>query len=245
MGMTVRISTVSMTANTVTCGRYSNKRHSRTDDGQRYRTMSQSKRVREDPITPAPSPTGAGSRRTGVSPVAEVHRRDACATTYLLPRSRVSEGADEGEPMSDEAVLGWLAKNHDKLVSDLAALVAVRSISTDGEHAAELDQSARLTCDQMREAGVQNGSGLKTGEALPYAYGEWLDAPGKPTVFLYAHHDVQPVNDVGDARWKQDDPFQLTRRKGRLFGRGAADDKGAITAQLGAISAWLKTTGQL
>jgi acetylornithine deacetylase/succinyl-diaminopimelate desuccinylase-like protein len=148
-------------------------------------------------------------------------------------------------PMSDEAVLGWLAKNHERLVSDLAALVAVRSISTDGEHAAELQQSAELTCAQMREAGLQNVSVLKTGESLPYAYGEWLDAPGKPTVFLYAHHDVQPVNDVGDARWKQDDPFQLTRRKGRLFARGAADDKGAITAQLGAISAWLKTAGKL
>jgi acetylornithine deacetylase/succinyl-diaminopimelate desuccinylase-like protein len=147
--------------------------------------------------------------------------------------------------MSDEAVLGWLANNHDRLVSDLAALVAVRSISTDGEHAAELDQSAKLTCDQMRQAGLQNVAVLKTADSLPYAYGEWLGAPGKPTVFLYAHHDVQPVNDVGDARWQQDDPFKLTRRDGRLFARGAADDKGAITAQLGAISAWLKTAGKL
>ena len=50
---------------------------------------------------------------------------------------------------------------------------------------------------------------------------------------------------LGDARWQQEDPFKLTRRDGRLFGRGAADDKGAITAQLGPISAWLKTTGKL
>src|SRR5947209_6445951 len=144
--------------------------------------------------------------------------------------------------MSDEAVLGWLASNHEKLVSDLAALVAVKSISTDGQHGREIDQSAELVCTQMREAGLQNVSVLKTGDSLPYAYGEWLGAPGKPTVFLYAHHDVQPVNDVGDPKddWKSD-PWTLTRRDDRLFGRGSADDKGAIAAQLGAVSAFLKT----
>src|SRR5213082_460658 len=140
-----------------------------------------------------------------------------------------------------QAALDWLSKNHEGIVRGLADLVAIPSISTDGEHHAEI----ALTADLMRDAGLHNVQVLKVGQSLPYAYGEWLDAPGKPTVFLYAHHDVQPVNDVGDARWKQDDPFQLTRRKGRLFGRGAADDKGAITAQLGAISAWLKTTGKL
>jgi acetylornithine deacetylase/succinyl-diaminopimelate desuccinylase-like protein len=147
--------------------------------------------------------------------------------------------------MSDSAVLGWLAAQHDKLVGDLAELVAVKSISTDGEHAAEIDQCAELTCRHMREAGLQNVAVLRTADSNPYAYGEWLGAPGKPTVFLYAHHDVQPVNDVGDARWQQPDPFALTRKEGRLFARGAADDKGAITAQLGAIAAWLKTKGKL
>src|SRR4051812_30473969 len=147
--------------------------------------------------------------------------------------------------MSTEAVLGWLQQNHARLDDDLTALVKIPSISTDGEHAKEIDQSADLTCAQMREAGLQNVTALRSAESYPYAYGEWLDAPGKPTVFLYAHHDVQPVNDVGDARWQQPDPFKLTRRDGRLFGRGGADDKGAITAQLGAISAWLKTKGKL
>jgi acetylornithine deacetylase/succinyl-diaminopimelate desuccinylase-like protein len=147
--------------------------------------------------------------------------------------------------MSDEAVLGWLSSHHDKLVKDLTDLVAIQSISTDGEHAREIDQSAELTCQQMRESGLQNVSVLRTGESNPYAYGEWLGAPGKPTVFLYAHHDVQPVNEVGGVGWAQADPFALTRKDDRLFGRGSADDKGAITAQLGAVSAWLKTKGKL
>lgn len=147
--------------------------------------------------------------------------------------------------MSHEAVLGWLEQNHESLVKDLADLVAIKSISTDGEHDREIGQSAELTCQHMREAGLNNVEVLKTPDSLPYAYGEWLEAPGKPTVFLYAHHDVQPVNDVGDAKWEQDDAFRLTRKGGRLFARGAADDKGAITCQLAAIAAYRKTHGKL
>jgi acetylornithine deacetylase/succinyl-diaminopimelate desuccinylase-like protein len=139
-------------------------------------------------------------------------------------------------------VLDWLAANRDALVSDLADLVAIPSISTDGEHQKEVEQSAALTCEQMRQAGLQDVAILRTGPSNPYAYGEWLDAPGQPTVFLYAHHDVQPTNFAED--W-QSPPWTLTPRGGRLYGRGAADDKGAITAQLGAIAAFLKTRGRL
>src|SRR5438128_2917379 len=94
----------------------------------------------------------------------------------------------------------------------------------------------------MRRAGLQNVTVLRTGGSNPYAYGEWLGAPGKPTVFLYAHHDVQPINFAG--QW-QSEPWTLTSRGGRLYARGAADDKGAITAQLGSIAAFLKTRGSL
>ncbi|HEV3119629.1 MAG TPA: M20/M25/M40 family metallo-hydrolase, partial [Gemmataceae bacterium] len=83
---------------------------------------------------------------------------------------------------------------------------------------------------------------LRCGDSNPYAYGEWLGAPGKPTVFLYAHHDVQPINFAED--WESP-PWTLTPRDGRLYARGAADDKGAITAELGSIAAFLKTRGSL
>jgi cysteinylglycine-S-conjugate dipeptidase len=141
-----------------------------------------------------------------------------------------------------QAALDWLNKNHEEIVQGLAALVAIQSISTDGEHLAEIDRTAKLTCDQMRQAGLHNVEVLKVGQSLPYAYGEWLEAPGKPTVFLYAHHDVQPVNFV--EQW-QSDPWKLTRRNGRLFARGSADDKGAISAFLGAIAAFRKTGNTL
>jgi acetylornithine deacetylase/succinyl-diaminopimelate desuccinylase-like protein len=137
--------------------------------------------------------------------------------------------------------LDWLKDNHDKLVKDLAALVAIPSVSTDGKHKKQIERSAKRTCTQMRAAGLQNVEILRVGESNPYAYGEWLGAPGKPTVFLYAHHDVQPAP---QDKWASK-PWELTRKAGRLYGRGSADDKGAITAQLGAVAAYLQTSGQL
>jgi acetylornithine deacetylase/succinyl-diaminopimelate desuccinylase-like protein len=144
--------------------------------------------------------------------------------------------------MAMETVLKWLKANEAAQLRSLADLVSIPSISTDGDHQKEIDQSADLTCELMRQAGLDNVAVLRCGESNPYAYGESLGAPGKPTVFLYAHHDVQPVNFL--EKWKSD-PWKLTERSGRLYGRGAADDKGAIPAQLGAIAAFLKTDGKL
>ena len=141
------------------------------------------------------------------------------------------------------AALDWLQKNHEDIVRGLADLVAIPSISTDGEHDHEIGRTAQLTADQMRGAGLMNVEVLKVGNSLPYVYGEWLEAgPDKPTVFLYAHHDVQPVNYI--EQWKSD-PWKLTRRDGRLFARGSADDKAAISAFLGAIAAYRKTNNTL
>jgi cysteinylglycine-S-conjugate dipeptidase len=141
-----------------------------------------------------------------------------------------------------KSVLNWLSSNRKELIGDLADLVAIPSISTDGEHNQEIEKSAALTCEQMREAGLRDVEILRTGDSLPYSYGQWIGDPKKPTVFLYAHHDVQPLNFLD--QW-QSDAWTLTPRAGRLFGRGAADDKGAITAQLGAVAAFLKTRGEL
>src|SRR5258708_13308056 len=90
--------------------------------------------------------------------------------------------------------LDWLNKNHTQLVKDLGDLVAVRSVSTDGEHQKEIKQSAELTREQMRRAGLEKTEVLRCNGSNPYAYGEWLGAPRKPTPFLYAHHARQPVH---------------------------------------------------
>jgi len=151
-----------------------------------------------------------------------------------------SHGADE-MPQTKRA-LEWLEQNHETLVDWLRQSVAIPSISTDGQHGKEISQTAALVCDFMRQAGLNNVREISFGESYPYSYGEWLGAPGKPTLFLYSHHDVQPVNYAN--QWLSD-PWTLTRRDGRLFGRGSADDKAAFVAQLGAIAAWLKTNGSL
>ena len=125
--------------------------------------------------------------------------------------------------------LDWLSQNHADLVRNLADQVTIPSISTDGEHQKEIEETAALTCEQMRQIGLQNVEVLRCGDSNPYAYGEWLGAPGKPTVFLYAHHDVQPINFVED--W-QSPPWTLTPRSGRLYGRGAADVTSDVFTQL-------------
>ena len=145
-----------------------------------------------------------------------------------------------GNPIITQ-VRKFLHIHQSEFVRDLGRLVAIQSVSTDGRHQKEITQSARLTCQLMRRAGLGDVKMLQIGKSNPYAFGQWLGAPGKPTVFLYAHHDVQPVTAAG---WKSP-PFKLTARAGRLFGRGACDDKGAIVAELAAIAALLKTTGSL
>ena len=136
----------------------------------------------------------------------------------------------------------WIDNNHASLISDLRDLVKIPSISTDGEHQKEIELSAELVCQQMIKAGLNNVEILRTGDSNPFAYGEWLGAPNQPTLFLYSHHDVQPIN--YEHLWLSP-PWELTARDGRLFGRGAADDKGASVAQLAAIASWLKTAGKL
>jgi acetylornithine deacetylase/succinyl-diaminopimelate desuccinylase-like protein len=136
----------------------------------------------------------------------------------------------------------WIDENREDHFSNLAELVRIKSISTDGEHQKEIDDSSEAVCLQMKKAGLGNVNVLRTSGSNPFAYGEWLGAPGKPTLFLYSHHDVQPIN--YEQLWKSP-PWELTSRDGRLYGRGSADDKGASVAQLSAIASWLKTCGKL
>ena len=74
----------------------------------------------------------------------------------------------------------------------------------------------------------------------PIAYGEWLDAPGKPTVMIYGHYDVQPADPL--ELWESP-PFEGTVRDGNIFGRGAVDDKGQVLMHLAAIEAHMRTRG--
>ena len=78
-----------------------------------------------------------------------------------------------------QMVVQWLADHQPKIVEGLAELVAVPSISNDGQHGAEIDRSAQAVEAQMRRVGLQDVEILRYGDSYPYVYGEWLGAPGK------------------------------------------------------------------
>ncbi len=85
-----------------------------------------------------------------------------------------------------QVALDWLNKNHEEIVQGLAALVGIQSISTDGEHLAEIDRTAKLTCDLMRQAGLHNVEVLKVGQSLPdpIAISKTLDECGDIHIVL-------------------------------------------------------------
>ena len=118
-----------------------------------------------------------------------------------------------------------------RLLHDLARLVAVRSVSADPGLVGEVERSADTVAAAFREVGVDATVAASAG-GLPAVVGRLAGPPGAPTVLLYAHHDVQPVGDL-DA-WHSD-PFTLTARGGRVYARGAADDKGGVAVHLEAL----------
>src|SRR5260370_12709451 len=99
-------------------------------------------------------------------------------------------------PVDDKAIEKALAhhqKHKPEYVEELKKLVRIPSISFEGFDKAPVRKSGEATCDLMRRKGLTNVQLLEMPGAHPYAYGEWTQAPGRPTLLLYPHHDVQPT----------------------------------------------------
>ncbi len=118
--------------------------------------------------------------------------------------------------------------------ADLERLVRIPSVSADPTARPHVESSAEEVARQLRDAGLPEVEVLTEGGGLPAVVGRRPGPPGAPTVLLYAHHDVQPVGDAG--LWETD-PFEPVERDGRLYGRGAADDKAGVALHCAALRA--------
>ncbi|MSP23717.1 MAG: dipeptidase [Myxococcales bacterium] len=122
----------------------------------------------------------------------------------------------------------------------LRKLAQIPGISADPAPNAELAKSAANVAAWMTRIGLERVEVLELPGVHPYVYGEWLHAPGAPTVLLYAHHDVQPPG--RPTHWKSP-AFEPAERDGRLYGRGVVDDKAGAAIHFAAVEAYLKNGG--
>jgi acetylornithine deacetylase/succinyl-diaminopimelate desuccinylase-like protein len=138
-------------------------------------------------------------------------------------------------------VIDFINVNRERYLDELKAFLAIPSISALPQHAGDVKRCAEWCADEMRRIGMQNVRLVET-PGNPVVYGDWLGAPGAPTILFYGHYDVQPVDPL--ELW-QSPPFEATIRDGEIFARGSADDKGQVFMHFKAIEAHLKQNGRL
>lgn len=123
-----------------------------------------------------------------------------------------------------DPVLTRLAANGAAHLEALKEFIAIPSVSTDPEHAADVRRAANWVADQLRSVPSIHVSVEETG-GHPAVIGTWGNDPERPTVLVYGHADVQPADPL--AAW-QTPPFELTQRDGRWYARGISDDKASM-----------------
>ena len=131
------------------------------------------------------------------------------------------------------AIDSYVRSNEQRLLEELKALIRIPSISTLPENKPDVQRAAEFVSRALRDTGMENVEIIPTA-GHPLIYADWLHAPGKPTVLLYGHYDVQPADPL--ELWESP-PFEPSERNGNLYARGAVDDKGQMYAQIKAIEA--------
>ncbi len=140
-----------------------------------------------------------------------------------------------------DALTRYLDENRSRFLEQLQAVLRIPSVSTEPRHRDDVRRCAEHVAEDLRRAGMTRVEVVPTA-GHPVVYGEWLGAPGAPTALLYGHYDVQPVDPVG--LWR-DPPFEPVIRDGRIWARGACDDKGQVYMHVAAFQAHMAVNGRL
>ncbi|MBS4027396.1 MAG: dipeptidase [Ignavibacteriales bacterium] len=140
-----------------------------------------------------------------------------------------------------QQTLQYIESNKERYLKEVAEFLRIPSVSSQPNRKGEVLRCSQWVANQFKAIGMENVSIAPTA-GHPVVYADWLHAPGKPTILLYGHYDVQPEDPVNE--WKSP-PFEASVREGKLFARGSADDKGQVFIHLKAIEAVLKNEGKL
>jgi len=140
-----------------------------------------------------------------------------------------------------DALTQYLERHRDRFVEDLKAALRIPSVSAQPEHKGDVRRCAEHFAAELESLGMTRVEVAKTA-GHPIVYGEWLGAPGKPTALLYGHYDVQPPEPL--ELWTSP-PFEPAVRDGKIYARGAVDDKGQVFMHVKAIEAHMKVHGRL
>lgn len=143
--------------------------------------------------------------------------------------------------MSEQKTLEYLRENHDRILGELVEFAAIPSVSTDPAHAADVAAAAGWVASALSAAGPFTVRTISTA-GNPVIYGEWLGAPGKLTVLVYGHYDVQPADPL--EKWRNP-PFSPTLLEGRVYARGVSDDKGPMLIPIKVAEAFFATASAL
>src|SRR3977135_2494707 len=135
----------------------------------------------------------------------------------------------------------FIDSRQDQHLTELKEFLRIPSVSAKSEHKPDIERAARWVSEKLGAAGFKKVEIVST-SMHPWVYAESLEAPGKPTILFYGHYDVQPAEPLD--LWTSP-AFEPTVRKGNLFGRGTADDKGQVNIHIRALDAILKTSGKL
>jgi acetylornithine deacetylase/succinyl-diaminopimelate desuccinylase-like protein len=141
-----------------------------------------------------------------------------------------------------DKIIEYINQNEKKYVEQLKEFLSIPSISTDPGYKDEVRRCSEYVKDQMKGIGLENVQIYET-PGHPLVYGDWLKAGSdKPTILIYGHYDVQPVDPI--ELWT-DPPFEPVIRDGSIFARGSADDKGQVFIHFKAIESHIKNNGTL